>query len=114
MKFLFVARAIGGMAGALAERGHAVELFTWDLAGAEAFYPIDPRIRWHRLNLGDPQIRSGAMLKLRRGVAIRKLVRQVRPDAIVCFQEGPSRGCRAQCADPFPAHHRRAARAPRL
>lgn len=100
MKLLFVARAIDGMAGgveriitvlmnALSARGHQVSLLTWDLTGAQSFYPIDPEIVWHRLGLGDPKVRASAALMMRRRKAVRRVVRQQRPQVIVCFQDGP-------------------------
>lgn len=100
MRLMFAARAIDRMAGgvermiialmnAMVDRGHQVALFTWDQAGAEAFYPMSPAISWHRLDMGDPDLRAGPGLMLRRAGAIRAVVRQHRPQAIVCFQHGP-------------------------
>ena len=100
MRLLFVARAIDGMAGgveriitvlmnALSSRGHEVELLTWDSASAQSFYPIGPEIVWHRLGLGDPKIRASAGLMMRRRKAVRRIIRQHKPQAIVCFQDGP-------------------------
>ncbi len=100
MRVLFVARAIHAMAGgvermiimlvhAMLERGHQIELFTWDRAGTRAFYPMDPRIRWHRLDLGNPMEKASSGMLVRRMRMIRALVRERRPEVIVCFQEGP-------------------------
>ncbi len=103
---MFAARAINRMAGgvermiivimnAMIARGHQVDLFTWDQAGAEAFYPISPDIVWHRLNMGDPYLKAGVNLMLRRTRRIRAIVNQVRPQVIICFQEGPYLALRA-------------------
>lgn len=100
MKILFVARAIDGMAGgverivttvmnALADRGHLVRLLTWDCAEADSFYPIAPEVAWKRLNLGDPAVKAGQLLRLRRALTVRKWILQFKPDIIVCFQDGP-------------------------
>jgi glycosyltransferase involved in cell wall biosynthesis len=100
MRLMFAARAIDRMAGgvermiiavmnAMAARGHQVDLFTWDEADAEAFYPMASGISWHRLDMGDPQIKAGAQLILRRAKTFRAIVRRVRPQAIICFQHGP-------------------------
>ncbi len=100
MRVLFAARAIGNMAGgvermiitimnALVARGHHVGLFTWDPAEATAFYPMAPDITWHRLSLGDPGKKANARLMLRRMHAIRSIVRREKPQAVVCFQDGP-------------------------
>jgi GalNAc-alpha-(1->4)-GalNAc-alpha-(1->3)-diNAcBac-PP-undecaprenol alpha-1,4-N-acetyl-D-galactosaminyltransferase len=106
MRVMFVARALDHMAGGvermvvllmneLIARGHDVDLLTWDLQGAEAFYPLRSEITWHRLNLGDPKIRASTMTMLRRGQAIRAIVEQRKPQAIVCFQDGPFVAIRA-------------------
>jgi len=97
---MFVARAVDRMAGgvermvmtvmdALVARGHEVDLLTWDLPGAESFYPMTAEITWHRLGLGDPQVRASSFLRLRRAQVVRGIVRQRRPEVIVCFQDGP-------------------------
>jgi len=109
MRIIFAARAIDGMAGgvermvttlmnALTERGHSVSLLTWDRAGADSFYPIAPEIVWQRLNLGDPSVKAGQLLRLRRAVAVRKWIRRYKPDIIVCFQDGPFMALRAYTA----------------
>lgn len=109
MRLLFAARAIDRMAGgvermiitimnAMIERDHDVELLTWDRATAEAFYPMSPRIKWHRLDLGDPAIKAPPGLMLQRAVAVRQLVARSKPQAIVAFQDGPFRALRAYCA----------------
>lgn len=106
MRFMFAARAINGVAGgvermiiaimdAMVARGHQVDLFTWDQAGAEAFYPISPDIVWHRLNMGDPYVKAGINLMLRRAKRIRAIINHVRPQIIICFQDGPYLALRA-------------------
>lgn len=102
MRLMFVARAMHAMAGGvermivtimneMAARGHSVSLFSWDRAGARAFYPMDTGIRWHRLDMGDPQSRAHLGLVAARAAAVRRLVKSERPDVIVCFQGGPFR-----------------------
>lgn len=108
MRLLFAARAIDRMAGgvermiitimnAMIERGHDVELLTWDCAAAEAFYPMSPRIRWHRLDLGDPAVKATPRQMLERASAVRQLVARSKPQTIVAFQDGPFRALRAYC-----------------
>lgn len=65
-------RMIIRLANALVERGFSVGLVSWDDADSRAFYPIDQRVRWHRLG-----IQSGFVDKIRR---TRCLVRQLRVD----------------------------------
>jgi len=109
MRVMFVARAIDGMAGgvermvttvmnALVERGHDVDLLTWDQEGARSFYPMDARITWQRLDAGDPAIRAGLSLRLRRARMVRALLRRRRPEVVVCFQDGPYMSIRAYSA----------------
>lgn len=103
---LFVARALGSMAGGvermittimneMTARGHQVGLFSWDLANAEAFYPIAPGVPWYKLDMGDPGRKAGVSLLLRRAGRVRDFVREFRPDVIVCFQGGPFMAMRA-------------------
>ena len=100
MKILVVGRKFGGVAGgvermaivllnALYERGHEAQLLTWDVDGAEAYYPMDPGIRWHRLNMGDASVKASWKLRLARQVRMRALIKRQRPDVIVAFQLGP-------------------------
>ena len=106
MRILFAARAMHRMAGgvermiatvmhAMVARGHEVDLLTWDLDGAEPFYPMPPSVRWHRLNLGDHERKAGVYHLLRRMMAVRKIVRRRRPQVIVSFQDGAFRALRA-------------------
>jgi glycosyltransferase involved in cell wall biosynthesis len=108
MRLMFAARAIDRMAGgvermiitimnAMVERGHHVDLFTWDQCGADAFYPMSPDIKWHRLDVGDPARKAGPRLLLERTGTIRTLVRQSQPQVIVGFQDGPFLAMRLYC-----------------
>ncbi len=109
MRVMFVARAIDNMAGgvermvttvmnALVARGYSVNLFTWDQAGARAFYPIASDITWHQLDMGNPVAKASMLLKVRRSMAVRNLMRRFQPDIIVCFQAGPFIAIRAYTA----------------
>lgn len=109
MRVMFVARAIGSMAGgvermitivmnALVARGYSVNLFTWDQGGATAFYPMSPEITWHKLDMGSPLVKASMPLKLSRALAVRNLVRRFQPDIIICFQDGPFMAMRAYTA----------------
>lgn len=100
MRLLFVARAIDNMAGgvermittvmnALVERGHQIDLLTWDRAGAQSYYAIDSQVTWHQLDMGDPARKAGIRLRMRRATAVRAIVREHRHQGVVCFQDGP-------------------------
>lgn len=106
MRLLFVARAMAGSAGGvqrmiialmneLASREHVVGLFSWDNEDARAFYPIDDRVRWHKLDMGDPARKAGSRELAQRIPAVRRIVREFAPDAIICFQGGPFMAMRA-------------------
>ncbi|MCP8882613.1 glycosyltransferase family 4 protein [Devosia sp. XJ19-1] len=102
MRMMFAARAMNNMAGGvermiiaimneMARRGHEVALFSWDHAAAEAFYPIDPRVQWFKLDLGNPAQRAGLGLRLQRAPNVRRIVKAFAPDVIVGFQGGAFR-----------------------
>ena len=100
MKMLFVARAMDQMAGglermmvmvmdAMVARGHEVALFSWDHANAKSFYPMASKIDWYRLDMGDPAKKAGGRLIAARAKVVRRLVRNIAPNVIICFQGGP-------------------------
>ena len=97
MRLLFSNRKMGGMVGgvqrsittlmnAMVTRGHEVDLLTWDRDGADAFFPISPEIRWHRLNLGDIADKASVATRLQRAREIRRVIRECRPELIVVFR----------------------------
>ena len=97
MRLMFSNRTMAGMVGgvqraittvmnAMAAKGHEVNLLTWDQGGAEAFFPMSPEIRWHRLDLGDTATKASGALRFRRAAAIRKLIRECRPQLIIGFE----------------------------
>ena len=99
MKIMFVNRLFhevsGGvermaivMMNALNARGHTVELLSWDHTDATTYYPLDERIHWHKLDMGDAGEKAGWRLRAQRQLAIRKVVRESRPDVVIAFQHG--------------------------
>jgi glycosyltransferase involved in cell wall biosynthesis len=102
MRMMFTARAMDNMAGGvermiiaimneMARRGHEVALFSWDHAEAKAFYPLDPRVQWFKLDRGNPAKRAGLGLRLQRAPKVRRIVKAFAPDVIVGFQGGAFR-----------------------
>ncbi len=102
MRMMFAARAMDNMAGGvermiiaimneMTRRGHEVALFSWDHADAEAFYPLDPRVQWFKLDLGSPAKRAGLGLRLQRAPKVRRIIKAFAPDVIVGFQGGAFR-----------------------
>ena len=109
MKMLFVARAMDQMAGgvermivmvmdAMVARGHEVALFSWDHADAKSFYPMASKIDWYRLDMGDPAKKAGGRLIAARAKVVRRLVRNIAPNVIICFQGGPFISMALYCA----------------
>ena len=99
MRLLFSNRQMGGMVGGvqraittvmngMAARGHEVAILTWDRADAEAFFPIAPEIRWHRLDAGDIASRASVRDRLRRAKKVREVVRSFRPQVGIGFRGG--------------------------
>ena len=83
-----VERMATNIMNAMAARGHDVSLFTWDLAGAVPFYPMDESITWHRLDMGHAGQLAGNWLRAKRAIEFRRLTRSSKPDVVIGFQHG--------------------------
>ncbi|WP_085578695.1 glycosyltransferase family 4 protein [Thalassospira mesophila] len=105
MRLLFSARAVNNVAGgvermiitimnAMVERGHDVDFLTWDQKGAKTFYPLDARVNWHCMDIGDPTQRAGPSVLIKRMMAVRSILRTREPQVIVAFQDGPYKALR--------------------
>lgn len=99
MRVMIACRAIDNMAGGverqaialaneLTKRGHEVALITFDREQATAFYDMHDDLGWFKVGLGDPLVRAGIGLRLKRLFHIRKVMKQFRPDTIIAFQDG--------------------------
>jgi glycosyltransferase involved in cell wall biosynthesis len=99
LRIIFVARKFGNVAGGLERisidlmnemlrRGHSVGLMTWDDSSAVTHYPLDARVRWLKLNIGDPETPSGMSQRLARLRTFRSFAKEFRPDVILGFQSG--------------------------
>lgn len=99
MRLIFVARKFDNMAGglerisidlmnAMVRRGHSVSLMTWDRKDAVTHYPLDSRVQWLKLDIGNPDIAAGSGVKAARIRTFRKFVSSFSPDAILGFQSG--------------------------
>lgn len=99
MKILFVwrkyDRVVGGvermsiaLMNEMVRRGHDVALLSWDRAGAKTYYALDPRVDWHQLDAGNPDEKAGWGLRIKRSLAIRKIVKQIQPDVAIAFMDG--------------------------
>ena len=100
MRLVIACRAIDNMAGGVVERqaialanemarrGHTVLLLTLDMPDAQAFYQIDRTIEWYRFGFSNAGQKAGWGLRLRRMINIRALMKAVKPEAILAFQDG--------------------------
>jgi len=106
MKLLFSARAIDNMAGgvermiialmnAMVERGHDVQLLTFDKSNSKSFYKMSEKIEWHMLNLGDTSRKATNIMRLKRVMKTRDIIKTFSPDVIIGFQDGPFMALRA-------------------
>ena len=70
---------------ALAANGHEVHVATFDYAGQQLFYDLDPAIPVYLLGAGEPGISTprSNMPKIMHG--IRKLANDIKPDAAIAF-----------------------------
>ena len=100
MRLLFVCRMLDNVAGgvehmainimnAMVERGHEVSLFTWDLAGARAYFPMHDSIAWHQLDMGHAGQTANSLTRAKRTLIFRRIVRRKQPEVVIAFQHGP-------------------------
>jgi glycosyltransferase involved in cell wall biosynthesis len=78
-------RVLCTVCSVLAERGHDVTLVSFDQPGEQAFYPMDARIKQLKLGIGDASSRARWGVTLRRMLALRRLMREQQPQAVVGF-----------------------------
>tara|TARA_Y100000816_G_C26108138_1_gene589778 strand:+ start:4343 stop:5461 length:1119 start_codon:yes stop_codon:yes gene_type:complete len=101
LKLIFVARKFENMAGGLerisidlmnkmTRNGHKVGLITWDKSSANPHYIIDNRVKWLKLNIGDPDMPSSIQVSIARLRKARIFIRKFNPDIILGFQSGAS------------------------
>ena len=83
-----VERMITTMMNEMVARGHDVSLLSWDSKDARSFYPLDPSITWHKLDTGSPEQKASLKLRLQRMPRVRKAVKEIKPDLIMCFASG--------------------------
>ncbi len=99
MKILFAARSFNNIAGGvermaisimneMVQRGHEVSLITWDYDSAVAFYPMDKKVNWIKINLGEPLGKASWLIRIKRAFLIREIIRNNLPDTILAFQHG--------------------------
>ncbi|MHC1752833.1 glycosyltransferase family 4 protein [Humidesulfovibrio sp.] len=87
------------LAGGLARRGREVHVLSFDTPQATAFFPLDPRVRLHGLDLNQPSASALHALRAnaRRVAVLRRQLRQLRPDAVVGFMDSTNVLCLLAC-----------------
>lgn len=99
MKILFSWRKVDNVAGGverfmsrlmneMVARGHDVVLLTWDKVGAKSYYNLDSRIRWHQMDIGDPEEKGNWKTRFKRMGYVRPIVKSEAPDVMLCFESG--------------------------
>lgn len=99
LRLIFVARKFANTAGGLerisidlmnemARRGYKIGLMTWDDRSAVTHYPLDSRVQWLKLDIGDPEIPSGMAERLAKLRRFRNFAKEFKPDVILGFQSG--------------------------
>lgn len=99
MKILFNSRKYDRIAGGvermsiammneLTRRGHQIEVMSLDPDSAQMFYPLDPRVRWTRIDIGDPSRKARLTEIWARQSVMRNVVRRFQPDVAIGFQQG--------------------------
>lgn len=99
MRILFNSRKYDGIAGGvermsiaimdeMVRRGHQIEMMSLDPESACTFYPLDPAVRWTRIDIGEPTRKASPGEILARQAAMRAVIRRFRPDVAIGFQQG--------------------------
>ncbi|OGR35009.1 MAG: hypothetical protein A2051_10360 [Desulfovibrionales bacterium GWA2_65_9] len=80
-------RALVDLANRLAARGHELTVLTLEGSGQESFFPLRPEVRRLCLDLKRPSMGlvSGVLANLGRVRALRRTLRDVKPDAVLGF-----------------------------
>lgn len=76
------------LASGLADRGHKVTILSLDQDSDNAFFDWPENVLWKKVGIGDPEKRATFVLRLRRILAIRSIVKELRPHVGLGFQVG--------------------------
>ncbi len=98
-RILIFSRAYQNMAGGvekmsldlakgLADRGHRVTILSLDRDLDNAFFEWPANIPWKKVGIGDPEKRGTLAIRIKRIIAIRAIVRELRPHVGLGFQVG--------------------------
>lgn len=76
------------LANHLAGKGMDVILVSFDYPGAEAFYDLDSRIRWHKVGVSRPHSSISFSQRIQLIREIRGILRKLAVPTIICFHHG--------------------------
>ncbi len=99
MKILFASRKydkiVGGvermssmLMNQMIKRGHDVGLVTFDPETATSYYPLDDKVVWKKIDIGDPLKKATWSQRFQRLSEIRSFVKAFKPDVVIGFQDG--------------------------
>ncbi len=72
----------------MSRRGHDAHLLSLDAKDAQAFYDLEQNVQWHKVDCGNPDHKATLGTKLKRACIFRKIVKSVKPDVMIGFQDG--------------------------
>lgn len=78
-------RVMAEISSAMADRGHKVNLLSYDPPKGNSFYPLSPNVKRIRLQIDYPQGKAGPVRFLKRISAFRAAVKKFRPDVVIPF-----------------------------
>lgn len=78
-------RVLADLTSALVSRGHDISLVSFDKPGGNSFYPLNDKVRRITLGIGKSDRPATFFETILRIIAMRKVIRAERPDAVVAF-----------------------------
>lgn len=76
------------LAKGLADRGHQVTILSLDQDSDTAFFSWPENVSWKKIGIGDPEKRASFAIRIKRMLAIRNIIKELRPDVGLGFQVG--------------------------
>ncbi len=76
------------LAKGLADRGHCVTILSLDQDSDTAFFDWPENVSWRKVGIGDPEKRASFAIRIKRMLAIRKIIKELRPQVGLGFQVG--------------------------
>ena len=83
-----VEKMILSLAKGLTAEGHNVTIISLDLKESKAFFEWPSGVSWEKLNIGNADFKASYQIRIRRIIAIRKIFKLKKIDAVIGFQIG--------------------------